>query len=145
MAEHKIAGSTMMMYIDPNGGTDYDMVVCLTSLNREDSVGEIDATSYCGPDSQPGAVTVGARTADGFVLADPTSGKLSAFDLRTLLHSRTTIGYKISPAVPQDGDEIESGTAYIQSLSDSYGVTDAGTFSLSIKPYGTPSFVIHTS
>lgn len=135
----------MFLFIDPNGGTDYDTVVCLTSVSREDSVGEIDASSYCGPDSQPGTVTVGPRSCEGYVLADPTSGKISAFDLRTLLHDRTTIGYKISPAVPQDGDEIETGTAYIQSLSDSYGITEAGTFSLALRPYGTPSFVIHTS
>lgn len=135
----------MMLYIDPNGGTDYDMVVCLTSLSREDSVGEIDANSFCGPDSQPGTVTVGARTAEGYVLADPTSGKISAYDLRTLLHSKTTIGYKLSPAQPADGDEIETGTAYISNLSDTYGIEEAGTFSLSIRPFGTPSFVIHTS
>ena len=116
MAEHKVQGGTMLLFIDPAGGTAYDTVVCLTSVGKSDSVNVIDAASACGPDKSPGVLDL-SYTFEGQHLQDPNSNKVSGTDLRVLLRSKTTIGWKIAPAIPAIGDEIESGTGFLSELS----------------------------
>lgn len=138
MAEHKVQGGTMLLFIDPLGGTDYDTVVCLLSVGKEDAVAEIDAASACGPDSSPGQLTL-SYTFEGQHLQDPATGKISGTSLRTLLRNKTTVGFKIAPETPIIGDEIEVGTAYFSALSSNYGLDSVGTFSGTLKPFGTPT------
>lgn len=141
MAEHKVAGGTMLLFIDPTGGTDYDMVVCLTSVSKSDSVSVVDASSACGPDKSPGTLEL-SYSFEGQHLQDPDSGKISGTSLRQLLRSKTTIGWKIAPESPVTGDEIESGSGYFSELSSTYAFDSVGTFTGTIQPYGTPSLSI---
>ena len=141
MAEHKVAGGTMLLYIDPAGGTDYDTVVCLTSVSKSDSVSVVDASSACGPDKSPGTLEL-SYSFEGQHLQDPDSGKISGTSLRQLLRAKTTIGWEISPENPVTGDEIESGTGYFSELSSTYAFDSVGTFSGTIQPYGTPTLSI---
>lgn len=138
MAEHKVQGGTMLLFIDPNGGTDYDVVVCLTSVGKSDSVTVVDASSACGPDKSPGTLEI-SYSFEGQHLQDPDTGKISGTDLRFLLRSETTIGWKIAPEIPVAGDEIEFGTGYLSELSSTYSFDSVGTFTGTIQPYGTPS------
>jgi hypothetical protein len=138
MAEHKVQGGTMLLFIDPAGGTDYDTVVCLTSVGKSDSVNVIDAASACGPDKSPGVLDL-SYTFEGQHLQDPASGKISGTDLRILLRGKTTIGWKIEPVTPVAGDEIESGTGFLSELSSTYAFDSVGTFSGSLQPIGTPN------
>jgi len=137
MAEHKVAGGTMLLFIDPEGGTDYDTVVCLTSVGKADSVTVVDASSACGPDKSPGTLEL-SYSFEGQHLQDPDSGKISGTSLRQLLRSKTTIGWKIAPETPVTGDEIESGTGFLSELSSTYAFDSIGTFTGSIQPQGTP-------
>jgi len=137
MAEHKVAGGTMLLFIDPAGGTDYDMVVCLTSVSKSDSISVVDASSACGPDKSPGTLEL-SYSFEGQHLQDPVSGKISGTSLRQLLRSKTTIGWKISPETPVTGDEIEEGTGYLSELSSEYAFDSVGTFTGTIQPYGEP-------
>lgn len=141
MAEHKIAGGSMLLFIDPNGGTDYEIVVCLTSLSKSDSVTVIDASSACGPDKSPGMLEL-SYGFEGQHLQDPTTGSISGTDLRFLLRGEQTIGWKIAPETPEAGDEIESGTGYLSELSSTYAFDSVGTFTGTIQPYGTPTLSI---
>lgn len=141
MAEHKVAGGTMLLFIDPAGGTDYDMVVCLTSVGKSDSISVVDASSACGPDKSPGTLEL-SYTFEGQHLQDPVTGKISGTSLRQLLRSKTTIGWKIAPESPVVGDEIEEGTGYLSELSSTYAFDSVGTFTGTIQPYGTPSLII---
>jgi hypothetical protein len=141
MAEHKVAGGTMLLFIDPTGGTDYDTVVCLTSVSKADSVTVVDASSACGPDKSPGTVEL-SYSFEGQHLQDPDSGKISGTSLRQLLRSKTTIGWKIAPESPVTGDEIESGTGFLSELSSTYAFDSVGTFTGSINPFGEPSLSI---
>ena len=141
MAEHKVAGGTMLLFIDPNGGTDYDTVVCLTSVGKSDSVNVVDASSACGPDKSPGTLEI-SYSFEGQHLQDPVTGKISGTSLRQLLRNKTTIGWMISPESPVTGDEIESGTGYLSELSSTYSYDSVGTFTGTIQPYGTPSITI---
>ena len=140
MAEHKVAGGTMLLFVDENGGTNYDTVVCLTSVTKNDAVSVVDASSACGPDKSPGTLEL-SYGFEGFLLQDPNSG-ISGTDLRILLRNKTTIGWKIAPASPVTGDEVEEGTGYLSELSATFAFDSAGTFSGTIQPYGTPSLTI---
>ena len=142
MAEHKVAGGTMLLYIDSTGvGTTYDTVVCLTSVGKSDSVTVVDASSACGPDKSPGTVEI-SYSFEGQHLQDPDGGKISGTSLRQLLRNKTTIAWSIEPASPVTGDEIEYGTGYISELSSTYAFDSVGTFTGTIQPYGTPTIEI---
>ena len=141
MSEHKVQGGTMLLFIDPAGGTAYDTVVCLTSVGKSDSVNVIDAASACGPDKSPGVLDL-SYTFEGQHLQDPTTDKISGTNLRQLLRSKTTIGWKIAPASPVIGDEIETGTGFISELSSTYAFDSVGTFSGTLQAYGTPTLTI---
>lgn len=141
MSEHKVAGGTMLLFIDPTGGSTYETVVCLTSVTKNDSISVVDASSACGPDKSPGTLEL-SYGFEGFLLQDPTTG-VSGTDLRILLRNKTTIGWQIAPATPQIGDEMESGTGYLSELSATFAFDSAGTFSGTIQPYGTPSLFIY--
>lgn len=141
MAEHKVAGGTMLLFIDPAGGTDYDTVVCLTSVGKSDSVNVVDASSACGPDKSPGTLEI-SYSFEGQHLQDPVTGKISGTSLRQLLRAKTTIGWKIAPESPVAGDEIEEGTGYLSELSSTYSYDSVGTFTGTLQPYGTPTITI---
>jgi hypothetical protein len=141
MAEHKVAGGTMLLFIDPAGGTDYDTVVCLTSVSKSASVTVVDASSACGPDKSPGTVEL-SYGFEGQHLQDPATGKISGTSLRQLLMAKTTVGWMIAPESPVTGDEIEEGTGYLSELSSTYAFDSVGTFTGTIQPYGTPVITI---
>ena len=141
MAEHKVAGGTMLLFIDPTGGTDYDTVVCLTSVSKADSITVVDASSACGPDKSPGTLEL-SYAFEGQHLQDPDSGKVSGTSLRQLLRAKTTIGWMIAPESPVNGDEIEEGTGFLSELSSTYAFDSVGTFTGTIQPYGDPTLSI---
>ncbi len=141
MAEHKVAGGTMLLFIDPAGGTDYDTVVCLTSVSKSASVSVVDASSACGPDKSPGTIEL-SYGFEGQHLQDPATGKISGTSLRQLLMAKTTVGWMIAPESPVTGDEIEEGTGYLSELSSTYAFDSVGTFTGTIQPYGTPTITI---
>ena len=141
MAEHKVAGGTMLLFIDPTGGTTYDTVVCLTSVSKSATVSVVDASSACGPDKSPGTVEL-SNGFEGQHLQDPVTGKISGTSLRQLLLAKTTVGYKIAPETPVTGDEIEEGTGFLSELSSTYSFDSIGTFTGSLNPFGQPTITI---
>jgi hypothetical protein len=142
MAEHKVEGGNMLLFIDSDGGTDYNIVVCLTSVGKADSITVVDASSACGPDKSPGTLEL-SYTFEGQHLQDPTNGSISGTDLRILLRAEQTIGWKIAPETPVTGDEIEEGTGFLSELSSTYAFDSVGTFTGTIQPYGTPTLSIY--
>lgn len=141
MAEHKVSGGTMLLFIDPTGGTSYDTVVCLTSVGKSNTVNVIDASSACGPDKSPGTIEI-SYSFEGQHLQDPATGKISGTSLLQLLRNKTTIGWKIAPETPVTGDEIEEGTGYLSELSSTYGYDAVGTFTGALQPYGEPTITV---
>lgn len=141
MAEHKIQGGNVLLFIDPYGGTNYEMVVCLTSISVSDSVNVVDASSACGPDKSPGALEI-SYSFEGQHIQDPDSGEISGTDLRQLLRSEQTIGFMIAPEIPQAGDEIQTGTGWLSELSSTYAFDAVAVFSGVLQPYGEPVITI---
>ena len=142
MAEHKIDGGTMLLFIDPAGGTNYDTVVCLTSVGQSMSVQPVDASSACGPDKSPGAIDI-SYTFEGQHLQDPITGQISGTDLRLLLMAEQTVGWKLSPETPVAGDEIQEGTGYLSELSSTYSYSEIGVFSGTLQPFGVPTITVY--
>ena len=141
MAEHKVAGGTMLLFIDSAGGTSYDMVVCLTSVGKSNTINVVDASSACGPDKSPGVLEI-SYSFEGQHLQDPSGGNLSGTSLLQLLRGKTTVGFKIAPVSPVTGDESEEGTGYFSELSSTYAFDSVGTFSGALQPYGTPTISV---
>lgn len=143
MAEHEVVGGTMYLFISRLNDGNYDTAVCLTSLGKDDSVGEVDSSSQCGPSITPGVLSIN-RPFEGVLLQDPDTGKISGTDLRILMYAKTLIGYKIATQGLVTGDETETGEGYIFSLSSTYAFNDAGRFSGSIRTLGTPVITVES-
>lgn len=136
MAEHKISGNDMLLFIGTDGTT-YDTVICLTSNGITRSTNEIDAKTKCGPDKLPGTQDV-AVNFEGQVMLDPATGT-SLADLYSYWANKTTIYWKMGPVTPVTGDITWSGTGFVSKLDDTYQQDNPGTFSGSIGIYGSMS------
>lgn len=140
MSKHKVEAGTMYLYISPLNDGNYDTVVCLTSIGKDDSVDEIDAASQCGPDTRPGKLNL-SRPFEGQHIQDPDTLTISGTSLRTLLYNKTLIGYKIATEDLAQGDETETGEGYITALSSTYAFDAIGTFTGTLRPSGTPTII----
>lgn len=141
MAQLKVTSATVFLFIDPAGGTSYKTLVCLIGFKFDRKTNIIDAGSMCGPDKSPGAQDVDI-TFDGQQMTSPDTGNISNVDLHALWVAKTTIGWKISPAVPNPGSESFHGTGFISGLSSDYAWDKNSTFSGGIGVFGTPVQVI---
>jgi predicted secreted protein len=134
---HKLSGKDILLFIDPNGGSAYETVVCLTNQTWQGSTNVIDATSKCGPDSLPGTQS-NSISFEGQQLFGITegAGQVSGINLFSLWAAQTTIGWKIVPVEPITGDELLFGTGFISELSKNYNQSDPTTFSGTLSIYG---------
>lgn len=140
MAQRKVSGKDILLFIDPAGGTAYKTIVCLTSNGYKRTTGTLDAASKCGPDSQPGAQTVSVDFT-GQVVVNPDSGNISEADLDTLWAASTQIGWKMGPASPVSKDVTYAGQGFISDLSDTFDMNGA-TFTGTIGVSGIPTKTI---
>jgi hypothetical protein len=138
MAEHKLSGKDVLLFIDPTNAAPpvYSTVVCLTKHSFEATSDEIDASSKCGPDTLPGKVKEGPINFDGIQLFDPANGKISGADLFALLQGQTTIAWKIEPITPVTGDIVKTGKGFISKISEDYDFNNPCTFSATISIKG---------
>ena len=134
--QHELAGDAILLFIDKNGGTNYDTVVCLNNQAWTGGTTIIDASSKCGPNTLPGISNPQKVDFDGIQVFDEDAGKIGSVDLYPLQRDKTTIGWKIAPLDPQIGDEILSGTGFIADLSKEYAKGSPAGFKASISVYG---------
>jgi hypothetical protein len=140
MAERKITNNTMLLFMGTDG-TNYDTVVCLTSVTRSLKRGEVDASTFCGPDKSPGQLS-GTVAFEGQHLLDVVTGKVSGTALSDYLLNKTTIYWKIGVVYPVTGDVTYFGQGFLNSLDDSYKFDAQSTFSGTISIKGTPTKTI---
>lgn len=137
--QRKISGSTMLLFIDPTGGTTYVPAICLTSQSFSLANNEIDAKTKCGPDKLPGTQDFNVDF-EGQLILSPTGSSLGYMDLVTLALNKTTIGWKYGPAVPVEGDVVITGSGFLSKFDSTSGQDEPSTFSSSIGVYGSPVF-----
>ena len=143
MAEHKINGTDVLMFIGLDGVT-YDTVICLTSQSVTRTTNEIDAKSKCGTDKITGTQD-NQVTFEGQVMADPDSGETSTDELDDHWRNMTTIYWKVGKAVPIVGDVTYYGTGFVSKLDEVFAQDAVATFSGAISPYGLISKTTATS
>jgi len=143
MAEHKVNGTDVLLFLGLNGVI-YNTVVCLTSQSVTRLTNEIDAKSKCGPDKLPGTKDNGVSF-EGQILADPSSGTISTDDIDDYWRNTTTVYWKMGKAIPAIGDVTYSGTAFISKLDETFAMDTPGTFSGALGIYGTMSKTTETS
>jgi len=136
MAERKVNPKTILMFIDPLGGTSYDTVVCVTNIDFGITNNEVDADSFCGPDKIPGTQEY-SSSFDAQILLDPSTGKVSADEIFTLAQNRSTFSFKIAPAIPASGDIVKTGSAFFSEYSENFSNDGVATFSATLGIKGS--------
>lgn len=143
MAEHKINGTDVLLFIGLDGNT-YETVICLTSQSVTRTTNAIDAKSKCGPDKIPGTQDNGV-TFEGQIMADPASGYTSTDELDDHWRNKTTVYWKVGKAVPITGDVTYYGTGFIAKLDETFAQDAVATFAGEIGVYGLISKTTATS
>lgn len=117
-----VTGNDIILAIDPAGGTNYYLIVCLTSNSLERTTAVIDAGSKCGPSLLPGVQTVSIPFAFNDMF-DTSNGEVSEGDLHPLWASSQTISWKFGKVTPVAGDVTYTGLGYISDLKTTAGLT----------------------
>ncbi len=112
----EISGNDLLLFIDPAGGTTWDLIVCLTSNSIERTTNEIDAASKCGPNLLPGTQSIKINF-DFHDVLDTANGELSEEQLHVLWAAKTIISFKFGKAIPAAGDVTYTGTGFLGSLN----------------------------
>ncbi len=112
----EISGNTVLLFIDPDNGTNYDLIVCLTSNSLDLTTNQIDASSKCGPSILPGTQTFTAPF-EFHDVWDTNNGEISAAALFALLVSKATFSWKFGPAIPAAGDNTYTGHGFLATLN----------------------------
>ena len=134
MAQRKVNGKDILLFIDPAGGTSYKTLICLTDNSLARSTGIESANSKCGPDSGPGDKTQ-SISFSGQVVYEATTD-LQSSDLHALWSNSTDIGWKMGTATPATGDVVYSGNGWISELTESAPVNGRATFTGTISVTG---------
>lgn len=131
MAKVEISGTTILLFIDPLGGTAYEPLVCLTSNSITGSTDTINSSSKCGTSSSPGPQT-NEVSFEGNQMNNLDAGEMSSADLWDLWKDKTNFSWKMGPAIPVAGDDTFYSTGFLSTLTLTYpdGVaTYSGTIS----------------
>lgn len=143
MAETNISGGEYWLMIDPEDGTDYSNVVCLTDHELSLSNSTQTKQTYCGPLSIPGDQSQSIAF-NGIIVKDPDTGRLSAPDVYTLAQNKTTFSWKSGSLNPEGGDITKTGRGYFSAYREGYQSADLASFSATLQVDGTVAQVIET-
>lgn len=132
----EISGNDILLFIDPLGGTNYKLIVCLTTNSLERTTNEIDASSKCGPSTLPGNQTIKIPFEFHDVL-DVATGELSEGDLHNLWAAKTIFSWKFGPAMPGAGDLVYTGKGFLGQLNTTAAQNSPVVTSSSIGVQGT--------
>ena len=132
----EISGNDYLLSIDPSGGTNYYLIVCLTSNSIERTTNEIDAASKCGPNLLPGTQSIKINFEFHDVL-DTSNGELSEGALHALWAAITIISWKFGVTSPNPGDVTYTGTGFFGTLNMTAAQNSPTTVSSSIAVQGS--------
>lgn len=135
MAERKIVAKTYFLFLSPANDEEYSLLVCLLSYTFNRSSATINADTFCGPSSSPGEQTVSIDF-NGEIMLDPDADHISEPSIDRLWADRTTVGWKIAPAVPGAEDFSYKGHGFISVVNDTFDTGNAN-FSGTISVDGT--------
>jgi hypothetical protein len=131
----QISGIDVLLQIDPLGGTDYSLVVCLTSNSIERTSTVIDGASKCGPWKAAGPRSIQVPFAFNDVL-DANSGEISESDLHELWQNQTIISFRYGKLTPEAGDVSYTGIGFISDLKSSAAQNSVSASTATIEVQG---------
>ena len=133
MADRELQGKDFLLFLDPAGGTDYKVVVCLTANNFNRSRNTSETSTFCGTKVSygPEVLEVGAS---GEVILDTSATKTSLEDLDVSFRNNTVVGWKLGETTPTTGSITYTGTGRISQLNLSNSAEGAAQFEITIKP-----------
>ncbi len=117
MARREISGNDILLKIDPLGGTNYVLLVCLNSNSIESTTSVIDAGSKCGPNKLPGVLDNKIQLEIIDVL-DVASGEISSSELFLLQQAKTVFSWYYGPMTPVAEDVSYTGTGFLASWNN---------------------------
>lgn len=113
----EISGNDIILKIDPLGGTNYVLLVCLNSNALESTTSVIDAGSKCGPNKLPGVLDNKAQLEIIDVLS-LNSGEISSVELFTLQQNKTVFSWYYGPFTATTGDVKYTGKGFLGSWNN---------------------------
>lgn len=132
----KIAGGEYWLFIDPEGGTNYSNIVCLTDHNLSLSNATNTTQTYCGSFSTAGDQTQSIAF-NGLIVLDPETGEISAPDVFTLAQNRSVFSWRYGRGVdPTAVDFIKSGSGFFSAYNENFTAADFATFGGTIQVDG---------
>ena len=143
-ARREISGNDIVLRIDPDGGTNYDLLVCLTSNSLERTTQVIDAGSKCGPSKLPGVQSIQVPFTFIDVL-DTNNGEISEGALHPLWANKTIITFSYGKVSAAAGDVTYTGTAFIGDLKSTAAQNAPATTTGTLEVQGTILQVITAS
>lgn len=137
----EISGNTILLSIDPDGGTNYSLIVCLTANSLERTTNQIDASSKCGPSILPGTQTV-TVTFEYHDVLDTLNGEVSDAALYPLWRDKLTVSWRFGPAIPAAGDAVYTGVGFLATLNLAAAQNTPVTGNGTIGVQGLPILVV---
>lgn len=110
--DREISGNDIVLKVDPLGGTNYVLIVCLNQNSLASTTAVIDAGSKCGPSKLAGVIDnkIDFEIID---VLNVSSGKISSSELFTLQQAKTVIGWYYGPLTPVAEDVSYYGNGFI--------------------------------
>jgi len=129
-------GNDIVLALDPAGGTNYTLLVCLESNSIASTTAVIDASSKCGPYKLPGITDnkVALALVDW---VDTTNTELSSYDLFQLQQAKTTVGWKYGKVSPAAGDVTYTGVGFLANWNNVSAQNQAVKTTCDLEVQGT--------
>ena len=115
--DREVSGNDILLKVDPLGGTNYVLLVCLNSNSIESTTSVIDAGSKCGPNKLPGVLDNKIQLEIIDVL-NVSSGKISSSELFGLQQNKTVISWYYGPMTPTTEDVSYTGKGFFASWNN---------------------------
>jgi len=112
-----IARTNGLLLIDPAGGTDWQLPICLTDVTLNGTTATNNSSTFCGDVSQPGDKS-STLNITGAQFLDPDTDEIDFGSLFTLWNNSTVFSWKLGPIAPIAGDIIKTGLGYFSSYGE---------------------------
>lgn len=133
MATEPVEGKRLVFLVDPDNGTEYGALICLTEASYTAAANVISAASRCGTTKYNGDKD---RTFDisGFYVFDPTDPAISAGGVFDMFEADTRFGYLFGPETPVDDEEYFTGiNALFSNITIGAPQEGAATFTATVQ------------
>jgi hypothetical protein len=143
MAQTKVVPNSTVITIAPADSSSETLIVCLTQTGYTATNTAVDAASFCGVDTLPGATTFDL-TFSGQRMINPDAGNISEYGLLQLVLDKTRVQWTIGPITPVTGDVVITGEGYLNTFSTDNSTDTVPTMTGTINADSSTVVVVET-